>query len=178
MESKIQAIMWKSMKIWIRNLRPKWPFCILFEAIYRENKQWASICFEMPKNRRKNNTGYEILCPENSVKGCAQFVTSPLSLERMVWSHDHLAAAEINITHWAFLFSKVAWKDVESFKSGIRMSEIILIKINPTHSCFSIQSARPYESTVLLTEKRWTTKNIHFSFSRLHEKQKNLKNLW
>ena len=39
MENKMQAAMWKSMKNCIRNWSQKWP-CILFVAIYRENKQF------------------------------------------------------------------------------------------------------------------------------------------
>ena len=41
MESKTEGTMWKSIKNYIRNWCQKWP-CILFGAIYRENKQWSS----------------------------------------------------------------------------------------------------------------------------------------
>ena len=40
MESKTEGTMWKSIKNYIRNWCQKWP-CILFGAIYQENKQWS-----------------------------------------------------------------------------------------------------------------------------------------
>ena len=40
MENKMQASTWKSIKICIRSWCQMWR-CILFWAIYRENKQWS-----------------------------------------------------------------------------------------------------------------------------------------
>ena len=40
MESKTEGTTWKSIKNYIRNWCQKW-CCILFGAIYRENKQWS-----------------------------------------------------------------------------------------------------------------------------------------
>ena len=47
MASKTEGTMWKSIKNCIRNGCPKWP-CILFWAIYRENKQWPASTRSVP----------------------------------------------------------------------------------------------------------------------------------
>ena len=39
MESKTEGTIWKGIENFVRNWCQKWP-CILFGAIYRENKQW------------------------------------------------------------------------------------------------------------------------------------------
>ena len=40
MESRTEGTMWKGIENCVRNWCQKWP-CILFGAIYRENKQWG-----------------------------------------------------------------------------------------------------------------------------------------
>ena len=44
MESKTEGTTWKSIKNYIRNWCQRWP-CILFGAVYRENKQWHILKF-------------------------------------------------------------------------------------------------------------------------------------